>query len=47
MQRTAWFDLPASPYQLIQEEQRGDPWRVMVACQVIFATASHLHSCFL
>jgi hypothetical protein len=47
MQRAAWFDLPASPYQLIQEEQRGDPWRVMVACQVLFATAFHLHSCFL
>lgn len=38
MQRAAWFDLPSSPYLLIQEEQRGDPWRVMVACQVLFAT---------
>jgi hypothetical protein len=36
MQRAAWFDLPSSPYLLIQEEQRGDPWRVMVACQVLF-----------
>jgi hypothetical protein len=34
IQRVAWFDLPTSPYQLIQEEQHGDPWRIMVACQV-------------
>jgi hypothetical protein len=34
IQRVAWFDLPVSPIELIQEIQRGDPWRVMVACQV-------------
>jgi hypothetical protein len=42
IQRVAWFDLPTSPFQLIQENQRGDPWRVMVACQVASRTGASL-----
>ena len=42
LQRTAWFELPVSPYRLIQEEYRGDPWRVMVACQVSSRTGASL-----
>ena len=34
IQRVAWFDLPTSPCKLIQEYQGGDPWHVMVACQL-------------
>ena len=40
IQRVAWFNLPTSPYHLIQEEQCGDPWRVMVACQVSSRTGA-------
>jgi hypothetical protein len=42
VQRVAWFNLPTSPHQFIQEDQRGDPWRVMVACQVSSRTGASL-----
>lgn len=42
IQRVAWFDLPVSPIELIQEIQRGNPWRVMVACQVSSRTGPSL-----
>ncbi len=42
IQRVAWFVLPTSPIQLIQEFQRGDPWRIMVACQVASRTGASL-----
>jgi hypothetical protein len=40
IQRAAWFDLPTSPHHLIQEDQRGDPWRILVACQVSSRTGA-------
>ena len=42
IQRVAWFELPISPHHFIQEDQCGDPWRIMVACQVSSRTGASL-----
>lgn len=42
IQRVAWFDLPTSPCKLIQEFQGGDPWHIMVACQLSSRTGASM-----